>query len=63
MQSQIAPLFLRDGDIDGVCDAWHIRALIAKDDDPVFSDHRAWAWTRAPLAVTEHVRAVRCGSR
>jgi hypothetical protein len=54
---------LRDGDIDGVCDAWHIRALIAKDDDPVFSDHRAWAWTRAPLAVTEHVRAVRCGSR
>jgi hypothetical protein len=63
MQSQISPLFLRDGDIDSVCDAWHIRALIAKDDDPVFSDHRAWAWSRAPLAVTEHARAVRCGSR
>jgi len=62
MQAELAPLFLRDGDIDRACDAWSIRALIAKDDDPVFQNHSAWPWTRATLAETEHVRAVRCGS-
>jgi hypothetical protein len=63
IQSQLAPLFQSDGNIDLACDAWNIHALIAKDDDPVFQDRSAWPWTRAPLAVTEHVRAVRCGSR
>ena len=63
MQAGLAPLFLNDGDIDRACDAWSIRALIAKDDDPVFQNRSAWPWTRPPLAVSDHVRAVRCGSR
>jgi len=63
MQSELAPLFAHDGDIDRACDAWSIRALIAKDDDAVFTDHSAWPWTRLPLAVTDHVRAVPCGSK
>lgn len=62
MQAKLAPLFTADGDIDRVCDAFHIRALIAKDDDPVFENRSAWPWTYPLLAVTEHVRAVRCGS-
>jgi hypothetical protein len=62
MQSQLAPLFVDGGDIDRACDAWSIRALIAKDGDPVFQNHSAWPWTRASLVETEHVRAVRCGS-
>jgi hypothetical protein len=62
MQAELAPLFLRDGDIDHACNAYSIRGLIAKDDDPVFQNHSAWPWTRPLLAVTEHVRAVRCGS-
>jgi hypothetical protein len=63
MQAALVPLFLRDGDPDSACDAWHIRVLIAKDDDPVFQDRSAWPWTKPALAVTEKVRAVRCGSR
>ncbi len=63
IQSDLAPLFSHDGDIDRVCDAWSIRALIAKDDDPVFQNHYAWPWTRPPLAVAEHIRAIRCGSK
>lgn len=63
MQSALAPLFWSDGDIDHACDAWNIRALIAKDNDPVFQNHSAWPWTRPPLAVAEHVRAVGCGSK
>ena len=35
-------LILGDGDIDRACDAWHIRALVVKDDDPVFRNHSAW---------------------
>jgi len=62
MQSELAPLFVDGGDIDRVCDAWSIRALIAKDNDPVFQNRSAWPWKRATLAETEHVRAVRCGS-
>jgi hypothetical protein len=63
MQSELAPLFIRDGDIDRACDKWNIQAMIAKDDDPVFSSHSAWPWTRRPLAASDHVRAVRCGSK
>ncbi len=61
MQSQLAPLFQADGDVDRECDAWGISVLIAKDDDLVFRDHTAWPWTRAPLAATERVRAIPCG--
>jgi hypothetical protein len=63
MQSDLAPLFVSGGDIDRACDAWSIRALIAKDDDPIFQNHAAWPWTRPPLAESEHVRAVRCGTK
>ena len=62
MQARLAPLFLSDGDIDRACREWNIGTLIAKDDDPVFQNRSAWPWTKAPIAVTEHVRAVRCGS-
>ncbi len=61
MQSDLAPLFRSNGNIDRACDAWNISVLVAKDDDPVFQDRSAWPWTRSPLAATEHVRAVRCG--
>jgi hypothetical protein len=63
MQRDLAPLFVKDGDIDRACDAWNIRALIAKDDDPIFKNHFAWPWTRPLLVAAEHVRAVQCGSR
>jgi hypothetical protein len=63
MQRELAPLFVNDGDIDRACDAWNIRALIAKDDDPIFKNHSAWPWTRPPLAVSEHVRAVHCSTK
>jgi hypothetical protein len=63
MQSDLAPLFWSDGDIDRACDKWGIRALIAEDDDPIFQDPAAWPWARHPVAVTERVRAVRCGSK
>jgi hypothetical protein len=63
LQAELAPLFQREGDIDRACDAWNIRALIAKDDDPVFQDRAAWPWIKTPLVVTERVRAVRCGSK
>lgn len=63
IQADLAPLFLHDGDIDRACDAWSIRALIAKDDDPVFENRSAWPWTRPPLAAAEHVRAVHCGTK
>jgi hypothetical protein len=62
MQAGLAPLFLNDGDIDHACREWNIGTLIAKDDDPVFQNHSAWPWTKAPTVVTEHVRAVRCGT-
>jgi hypothetical protein len=63
MQSELAPLFVDGGDIDRACEAWSIRALIAKDNDPVFQNRSAWPWTRTTLVETEHVRAVRCGSK
>ncbi len=61
MQAELAPLFLKDGDIDRACDAWGIGVLVAKDDDLVFKDRSAWVWTRSPMVATERVRAVRCG--
>jgi hypothetical protein len=63
MQTDLAPLFVGGGDIDRACDAYSIRALVAKDNDPVFENRWAWPWTRATLVETEHVRAVRCGSK
>ena len=63
MQSEVGRLFVEDGDIDRACDAWKIQVLVAKDDDAVFQNHSAWPWTRPTLAESEHVRAVRCGSK
>jgi hypothetical protein len=67
MLEQLKPLFndptaSRAIDIDQVCDAWEISALVAKDDDPVFGDRGTWAWSHPAIAENERARAIRCGS-
>ncbi len=52
MQAQLFPLFNdpaaahAEADVDRVCNAWGITALIASDNDPVFADPAAWPWRR-----------------
>jgi len=66
MQDQLVPLFADPGaarnlDVDAVCAAWGINVLVAKDIDPIFKDHLAWAWTRPALAENDKFRAIPCG--
>jgi hypothetical protein len=68
MQSKLMPLFndptaSRSIDIDQLCDAWGIGVLVAKSDDPVFTDRCAWPWKRAAIAGNERVKAIQCGTR
>jgi hypothetical protein len=68
MQTKLMPLFndptaSQSIDIDQACDAWGIRVLVAKSDDPVFADRRAWPWKRAAIAENDRVRAIQCGKR
>ena len=57
------PTLSKSLDIDQVCDAWGIDVLVAKDNDPIFTDRTTRPWTRAALAENEKVRAVRCGGK
>lgn len=68
MQRQLAPLF-EDTDasgtanVDRICRTWGINVLVAKDDDPVFGDVKAWPWKQPTIVSNDGVRAVRCGQK
>jgi len=63
----IASLFnvpdtVREWNLDGVCDQFHMNLLVAADSDPVWQDRDGWVWTRPALFANPSFRAIPCGT-
>lgn len=57
-----SPDAVRNWNLDGLCDAFHVNVLVATDTDPVWQDPSSWVWTRRDLLANPVMRAIQCGT-
>jgi hypothetical protein len=64
----IPPLFRKPSraesdNLDSICTAFGIDAMLVDDSDYVWRVRDSWVWNRQPLLANDHVRAFACGDR
>jgi hypothetical protein len=59
---QLAAAFSKGAppNIAEICREYGIAALLVKDTDPVWQDHKSWVWKQKPVVANDHVRAFLC---